>query len=773
MMDEINLFIIDISSMANTSGVNRYITTLLKDIKNYSFIHICQIQFIQNAPILFHKEEITEHYINVTIPYPQQSNEIISERYWFQKYSEQVFSIIQHLFENKINCIIHIHTLNLIALALYIKNQIPCKIITHLHCIPWKNLYNKDKRKFNRLYFLSYLTKKPIANKMPFFTNNCEWESYTASDRIICVTDSGKNFLQKTMKISGENITVIPNGINDWGSDNHLKNSKRPFDTFQCLFVGVLTESKGIFYILKALRQVQLRGYKVILNMAGKYNPSIQKQLAEEYGDLQINLLGRISFEELLQYYKESDIGIIASLQEQCSYVAIEMAMFGLPIITTAVDGLDEMFTDGVNALKVNILFSKVFGLRVDTDMMADKIITLIENDELRRQLGKNARELYKERFNLEQMMQQTVDVYKQLVFVPSSSKKSVLFCIDTLNGGGAEKVLLKILEDMNPDQFSIDLLVIHNYGVYFDSIPSFVNYYTLKEAGAYLSKNFDIEIAFQEGFSTKYIAGRKTNAKKIAWVHCDLLNMHWTTSFYKNDEEEEKCYAQMNQIVFVSDQSHQNFKQLFPNLQCSQQVIHNPIDRESIVVASKAMQVAKNKLTLCSLGRIVECKGYFRLIPILSQLIKEGFDFEYWILGEGNQRQKLEGLIKQYELENVVILKGFHENPYPYLRIADVFVLASFTESYSLSLCEALCLGKPILATQVSGVDEILDKEVCGWVVSQDEESIYEGLKRLIEDKRLRESLENKALIRSKVLFDYRKTMEQVYDLFKKKINL
>jgi glycosyltransferase involved in cell wall biosynthesis len=770
MAEKINLFIFDISNSHNTSGVNRYITTLLNGLKNYSFIHICRIQFIQNAPILFHKEEINENYTNVTIPYPQQSNEIISERYWFQKYSEQVFFITQHLFKNKTNCIIHIHTLNLIAFASYIKTQIPCTIITHLHCIPWKNLYNNNKKKFNKLYVSSYLEDRVPLDKNNFFSNNCEWESYTAPDRIISVTDSGKNFLQKTMKISGENITIIPNGINDWGSDNHLKKFKLPSNTFQCLFVGVLTESKGIFFILKALRQVQSKGYKVILNMAGKYNPSIQKQIVEEYGDLQINLLGRIPFEELQQYYKESDIGIIASLQEQCSYAAIEMAMFGLPIVTTAVDGLDEMFTDGVNALKVSTLFSKVFGLRVDTDMLADKIITLIENDELRRQLGQNARKLYKERFNLDRMMQQTVDVYKQLALESSTPKQSILFCIDSLNGGGAEKVLLKILENMNPNQFSIDLLVIHNYGVYFDNIPSFVNYYTLKDGGINLSKNFDIEIAFQEGFSTKYIAERKTPAKKIAWIHCDLLNMHWTKSFYKNDEKEEKCYAQMDKIILVSEQSRQNFKQLFPNLQNSLQVIHNPIDREDIVAASKAIQVMKNKLTICSVGRIVECKGYFRLIPILSQLIKEGFDFEFWILGEGNQRQKLENLIKQYDLENVVILKGFHKNPYPYLHAADIFVLSSFTESFSLSLCEALCLGKPILATQVSGVEEILDQGSCGWVVSQNEESIYKGLKKLIEDTALREHLGSKALVHSKILFDHQKTIEQVYDLFKKK---
>lgn len=71
--------------------------------------------------------------MQVTIPLPQQKNEIIGERYWFQKYNEYAFSLIRHLFEDKPNRILHIHTLNLIALASYIKSRLPCKIITHLH----------------------------------------------------------------------------------------------------------------------------------------------------------------------------------------------------------------------------------------------------------------------------------------------------------------------------------------------------------------------------------------------------------------------------------------------------------------------------------------------------------------------------------------------------------------------------------------------------------------------------------------------------------------
>jgi glycosyltransferase involved in cell wall biosynthesis len=125
---------------------------------------------------------------------------------------------------------------------------------------------------------------------------------------------------------------------------------------------------------------------------------------------------GRIPFEELKKLYAQCDIGIIASLQEQASYVAIEMAMFGLPIVSTAVDGLDEIFTDEINALKVRTKFSPIFGLSVDVEMMAKQIVRLIEDENMREMLSQNVRQLYEQRFNLDLMIDRTVSVYKELV---------------------------------------------------------------------------------------------------------------------------------------------------------------------------------------------------------------------------------------------------------------------------------------------------------------------------------------------------------------------
>lgn len=144
--------------------------------------------------------------------------------------------------------------------------------------------------------------------------------------------------------------------------------------------------------------------------------PQSWKTYQQKVKELNVHFLGRITFNELQEHYKQSDAGIIASLQEQCSYVAIEMCMFGLPIITTAVDGLEEMFTDGIDALKVGVHFSKPTGLQVDTDGMVKHIIRLIEDEVFRKGLGIRARQLYEKRFTQIRMLKQTVSLYKEVI---------------------------------------------------------------------------------------------------------------------------------------------------------------------------------------------------------------------------------------------------------------------------------------------------------------------------------------------------------------------
>jgi glycosyltransferase involved in cell wall biosynthesis len=392
----------------------------------------------------------------------------------------------------------------------------------------------------------------------------------------------------------------------------------------------------------------------------------------------------------------------------------------------------------------------------------------LVENDEKLFGFIDRIIDLFNEDVLMFNTLKQVMhDIYKnQLKEIRRKDKIKILFCIDTLSGGGAEKLLIDILKRFDYDKYCVDLLILNHSGVYFADIPSKVYWFTSENTEYLNNTTYGVEIAFLEGLAVKYIARRQSEARKMAWIHVDLFDFHWTKQFYANDAEEESDYLRMDKIIFVSEDTKKQFNRLFPNIGVFQTVIYNLIDVDDIQSKSNAFQIEKkNKLTLCCVGRLSEIKGQERLIPVINRLVKEDeLDLELWLIGEGEQRQELEALIRQYSLENVVFLKGFQRNPYPYMKASDIFVSVSYCEGFPLVICEALSLGKAIVATNVSETKEVLEYGECGLLTENEEESIYQGLKKMIADKSLREHYSNKAFIRSEI-FDVKWTMDSIYD--------
>lgn len=413
-MKTINLFLTDINVSGNTSGVDRYLTVLIDGLKHYPYINICRINFRHDPERLLYGETVKEGYREVVIPMPVSPNEMISKEFWTDRYNGVAYHIIRHLFEGIDNMVFHLNTLNLMDFALTVKKHHPdCKIVTHLHCIPWKGFFNTNISRFNSLYQKVYLDNvKPKTGEL--LSNHCELRSYQEAERIICVTQCAKEFLTQLMDISAKKIHVIINGISD-KTDSGVS-VERKNETFRFLYVGAITPSKGLTYILEAMRKIQQQGYDASLIVVGSGSKLYLERIKALYSDVPVQFTGRIPFEELKGYYQTCDAGIIASLQEQCSYVAIEMAMFGLPIITTAVDGLDEMFSNEKNALKVPTKFSKVYGLSVDTDNMVTRMKKLMDEKDFRKELGFHARQLYEEQFGAKTMIEKTVEIYHELI---------------------------------------------------------------------------------------------------------------------------------------------------------------------------------------------------------------------------------------------------------------------------------------------------------------------------------------------------------------------
>lgn len=360
--------------------------------------------------------------------------------------------------------------------------------------------------------------------------------------------------------------------------------------------------------------------------------------------------------------------------------------------------------------------------------------------------------------------------------------KRKILFLIETLAGGGAEKVLTTLVQHIDKDIFDVTVCTISGRGQYEADVMKAVNYkailreplngnvlskilYVFKHHLVYkwlplswvyrlfVPQGSAVEVAYVEGFSTKllsYSTNRK--ARKYAWVHCNMDKDHWTTAVFKTLAAEVKTYNKYSKICCVSDTARRGFKNTFKSVTTPITTIYNPITAQNIItMASEKIESFKHPIRLVTVGRLVHQKGYDRLVRVANRLVKDGFDFELWILGTGSQEEELKQYIHHNNLGNYIKLLGFHSNPYKYIAQCDLFVCSSRSEGYSTAVTEALILGLPVITTDCSGMAELLKDGECGIITKNEEDALYDGIKKLLADPTLLEHYRQKSIERGK----------------------
>ena len=312
---------------------------------------------------------------------------------------------------------------------------------------------------------------------------------------------------------------------------------------------------------------------------------------------------------------------------------------------------------------------------------------------------------------------------------------RKVLFLIESLSGGGAEKVLSTLLKHIDKTKFDVTLCCVVDTGKYVEEVKPYVRYlsilpnptglkelnvllYKIKYALVYrwlplrlvynwfVPKGADVEVAFVEGFATKLLSySTNKKAKKITWIHTDFCNNHWTLgSVFHSIEEEKRCYERCNQAITVSNTTNKAFKSIFPSIKVQVATIYNPIDNIEILRQS-LVSIGDNRknigvLRIVSVGRLTAIKAFDRLLHIVGKLKRLDYKVELWLLGDGEKRKELEDIIKQENLSDIVTLWGFQSNPYKYMVHCDLFVCSSLGEGLSTAVTEALILGLPVVTT-------------------------------------------------------------------------
>ena len=142
-----------------------------------------------------------------------------------------------------------------------------------------------------------------------------------------------------------------------------------------------------------------------------------------------------------------------------------------------------------------------------------------------------------------------------------------------------------------------------------------------------------------------------------------------------------------------------------------------------------------KNSPTFLSIGTIYIQKGYERLLRNHKKLLNEGFKHYVVIIGDGQDMKKINNMRLDLGVQDTVTLLGFVDNPYPYLKAADYFLISSFYESFPTVLFEALALKKRIITSEVPGVQEMLNNGKLGAIVENSESALYEGMKKALKE--------------------------------------
>lgn len=355
---------------------------------------------------------------------------------------------------------------------------------------------------------------------------------------------------------------------------------------------------------------------------------------------------------------------------------------------------------------------------------------------------------------------------------------KKVLFCIESLSGGGAEKVLSTIVKNINKEKFDLTVLLVTEVGVYLEEVKKYCkvramlpDYNSLKNPlekikykmdykfiynskpnkvyNKYVTEQYDIEVAFVEGFATRFIANSTNNkSTKYCWVHVDPIERDYADYYFNSLEEQVEVYKKFNKIICVSNSVKNSLSKKL-NLKENLITIYNPLDKEEILSKIKDVNIHRtNKLKFITVGRLETQKGYDRLIDAFTQFPTNSYELE--ILGEGSQRSFLEEKINKYHLNDNIKLLGFKSNPYNYMHNADVFICSSRAEGYSLVIAEAMIIGLPIVTTECSGPNELVDNGKYGLLVENSINGLIYAIDLLMRDSSYLEKMKHLSAIRS-----------------------
>ena len=329
---------------------------------------------------------------------------------------------------------------------------------------------------------------------------------------------------------------------------------------------------------------------------------------------------------------------------------------------------------------------------------------------------------------------------------------KKILFVIPEYSHGGTNKSLENLLLFLNKEMYDLSIFCLYEDGgdyykkvfapyilrksklyywlhdnVYTRKIIGFFNKVTKRENFTLLYRRevrhlekkhiFDIVIAYQEGTATEFVSYFK-NKNKIAWIHFDYAMLEGKVNLKKK----KVYYDRFKHIVCVSKAALESMLKVHPEYKEKSTYIYNTLNSASVNEASlKSMQVPFDStcFNIISIGRLVSIKQFQEIPKIVSNIKKQtSRPFCWYIIGSGSSEEWIRSEIEKYNVQDTVVLLGPKDNPYPFIRQANLLVCTSVAESFSYVIAEAKILHVPVLSNDFPVAHEVIN-ESNGWVAN------------------------------------------------------
>lgn len=269
--------------------------------------------------------------------------------------------------------------------------------------------------------------------------------------------------------------------------------------------------------------------------------------------------------------------------------------------------------------------------------------------------------------------------------------------------------------------------------------LPDKLLWRVLSDGGMVLPEEYDLAVSYLEGGAAYFVADHVKAAKKAAFIHVDYEKAGYTRALDKD------CYLAFDKIFTVSDEVREAFLKAYPELPDKTEVFHNILNKEEIVRRAEEGEGFTDGFTgmrLLSVGRLTAQKAFEVSVDAMKRLKDAGKNVRWYVLGEGDQRKKLQEQIDALGLTEDFILYGAVNNPYPFMKQADIYVHASRFEGKSIAIQEAQILGKPMVVSDCSGNREQVCHGRDGLMCGLTPESLAENIMLLLEDEALRGKL-------------------------------